>query len=59
MARIKIRDLPKDMRISKEEIKKVRGGGGVRVGPFSALGRSSSFNFGGIVWTRRGLMRRS
>jgi len=59
MARIVIKDLPKDMRISKEEIKKVRGGGGVRVGTFSALGRRASFNFGGIVWTRRGLMRRS
>jgi len=59
MARIKIKDLPKDMRISKEEIKKVRGGGGVRKGSFSPLGRSSSFDYGRIVWTRRGLIRRS
>jgi hypothetical protein len=59
MARIKIEDLPKDMRISKDEIKKVRGGGGVRKGSFNPLGRSASFDYGGIVWTRRGLMRRS
>jgi len=59
MARIVIKDLLKDMRISEEEIKKVRGGGGVRVGPFNAFGPSASFNYGRIVWTRRGLMRRS
>jgi hypothetical protein len=59
MARIKIKDLPKDMRISEEEIKKVKGGGGVRRGGFNPLGRSASFNYGRIVWTRRGLIRRS
>ncbi|MCX6577443.1 MAG: hypothetical protein NTV82_13765 [Candidatus Aminicenantes bacterium] len=59
MARIKIKDLPKDMRISKEEIKKVRGGGGVRKSSFITLGRSASFNYGGIVWTGRGLIRKS
>jgi type VI protein secretion system component Hcp len=26
MARIKIKDLPKDMRISKEELKRIKGG---------------------------------
>jgi hypothetical protein len=29
MARIKINDLPKDMEISKHELKAIRGGGGI------------------------------
>jgi hypothetical protein len=29
MARIKIKDLPKDMKITREEMKKICGGGGI------------------------------
>lgn len=33
MARIKIKDLPKDRKVSKEELKKIKGGG-VEPSPF-------------------------
>jgi hypothetical protein len=49
MARLKIEDLPKDMRISKAEIKKVRGGGGVRKRSLITLVRGSSLNYGRIL----------
>jgi hypothetical protein len=50
MARIKIKDLPKDMKISREEMKKVMGGSGsfqgslITVAPLNM--RSSLINFG-------------
>ena len=40
MARIKIEDLPKNMKISKEEMRKIAGGFGVNVSSFN----TASFN---------------
>ncbi len=48
MARIKIEDLPKDMRISEAEIKKVWGGGRVRK-RYVPLVRGSSRSYGRIL----------
>ena len=50
MARIKIKDLPQNQKISQEELKKVLGGVITKTG-FSSLG---SFDFGSITPTIAG-----